>query len=327
MAAALAGSRQKNLIMDQDDSVSEPGRVCPLHYRYGAAALSRTEQDLHTDILYVAGGLYGNRPALDALERMADTERGNAQLLFNGDFHWFDIDPANFADVQRRVLAHQAISGNVEAELADGSGDAGCGCAYPDDVPHAVVDRSNLIHARLSRTALHDPYWRGELAALDFWRGVRIGDARVGVVHGDAESLAGWSFDARALRDPGRHAHHFDAFDKARCDVLASSHTCLPALARFGQYAVINNGAAGMPNFRGQLFGVVSRIALTPSPHPVLYGTRVGALHVDALALHYDIDAWLTEFRVQWPDGSAAALNYRDRILNGPGWTIDEARP
>ncbi|MBP6094934.1 MAG: hypothetical protein KBF58_02175 [Methyloversatilis sp.] len=309
-----------------EDSLAEPGRSCPLHYRYGAAALQRTEHDLHADTLYVAGGLYGNRPALDALGRMVDAERGNAQLLFNGDFHWFDVDPHNFADVQRRVLAHRAIAGNVEAELADGSGDAGCGCAYPDDVPHAVVDRSNRIHTELSRTARHDPHWRGELAALDFWRGVRIGDARVGVVHGDAESLAGWDFDARALRDPGRHAHHVGVFDKARCDILASSHTCLPALARFEQRAVINNGTAGMPNFREHLFGVVSRIALTPSPHPVLYGTRIGALHVDALALRYDVGAWLAEFNAQWPDGSPAALNYRDRILAGPAWTIAEAQ-
>lgn len=311
----------------RDDSLAEPGRSCPLRYRYGASALSRTEHDLHADTLYVAGGLYGNRPALDALERMVDAERGNAQLLFNGDFHWFDVTPAIFGDVQRRVLAHRAIAGNVEAELADGSGDAGCGCSYPDEVPQALVDRSNLIHAQLSRTARHDAHWRGELAALDFWCSVRVGDARVGVVHGDAESLAGWGFDARALRDPRRHAHHVDVFDKARCDVLAGSHTCLPALARFGQCAVINNGAAGMPNFRGHLFGVVSRIALTPSPHPVLYGTRIGALHVDALALRYDVDAWLTEFDAQWPDGSPAVLNYRDRILDGPGWTIAEAQP
>ncbi len=313
-------------MMDEDD-LSEPGRVCPLRYRYGAAALSRTGHDLNADTLYVAGGLYGNRPALDALEHMVEADGRNALLLFNGDFHWFDIDPLNFADVQRRVLAHHAIAGNVEAELADGSGDAGCGCAYPDDVPPAVVDRSNRIHAELSRTAQHDPHWRGELAALDFWRGVRIGDARVGVVHGDADSLAGWSFDARTLRDPGQRGRHVNAFTQAGCSVLASSHTCLPVLARFGRCAVINNGAAGMPNFHRQRFGVVSRIALTPSPHPALYGTRIGSLHVDALALHYDIDAWCAEFEAQWPEGSPAALSYRDRMLDGPPWTIAEARP
>lgn len=310
-----------------DDSLADPGRTCPLHYRYGAAALADNRADLVTDTLYVVGGLYGNRPALDALEHLFACERGDARLMFNGDFHWFDIDPACFGDVQRRVRAHDAIAGNVEAELADGSGDAGCGCSYPDDVPQALVDRSNLIHARLSRTARHDPHWRGELAALDFWRGVRIGDARVGVVHGDADSLAGWSFDARTLRQAASGARYTELFARARCDVFASSHTCLPALKRFDGRAVINNGAAGMPNFRDRPCGVISRIALTPSPHPVLYGTRVGALHVDALALDYDPAAWRAEFTAQWPDGSAAALNYRDRIDHGPGWTLEEAAP
>jgi hypothetical protein len=310
-----------------DDSLADPGRSCPLHYRYGAAALADTRADLVTDALYVVGGLYGNRPALDALEHLFARERGNARLMFNGDFHWFDIDPAGFGDVQRRVWAHDAIAGNVEAELADGSGEAGCGCSYPDDVPQALVDRSNLIHSQLSRTAGHDPHWRGELAALDFWRGVRIGDARVGVVHGDADSLAGWSFEARALQDAAHRARHLEQFRRAQCDVFASSHTCLPALKRFDGFAVINNGAAGMPNFRNRLCGVISRIALTPSPHPVLYGTRIGALHVEALALDYDPAAWRAEFTAQWPDGSAAALNYRDRIDHGPGWTLEEAAP
>ena len=38
------------------------------------------------------------------------------------------------------------------------------------------------------------------------------------------------------------------------------------------------------------------------------------------------VGAWLAEFNAQWPDGSPAALNYRDRILAGPAWTIAEAQ-
>lgn len=313
--------------MDDDIAHGRPGRSCPLHYRYGAGALASTAHDLAADTLYVVGGLYGNRPALDALARLLEAERGPVRVLFNGDFHWFDIDAAHFADVQRRVLAFDAIAGNVEAELADDAGDAGCGCAYPDEVPEAVVTRSNLIHARLSQTVRHDPMWRGELAALDYWRAVRVGEARVGVVHGDAEALAGWTFDARALHDPAQRTAHEAAFAAARCDVFASSHTCLPALARFNEGVVINNGAAGMPNFRDALHGVVSRIAIAPSPHSPLYGTRIRGVHVDALPLHYDSARWLDEFDSQWPAGSPAALNYRERILHGPAWTLREAAP
>lgn len=41
------------------------------------------------------------------------------------------------------------------------------------------------------------------------------------------------------------------AFAEASVDVFASTHTCLPALCRFDgdEKVVINNGAAGMPNF------------------------------------------------------------------------------
>ena len=137
-----------------------PGRVCPTSYRYSPRVFDR-EPELVADTLYVVGGLYGNVEALEAVERLAARERGSVALLFNGDFHWFDIDAAHFADVQRRVLAFDAIAGNVEAELADDADDAGCGCAYPDEVPEAVVTRSNLIHARLSQTVRHDPMWRG----------------------------------------------------------------------------------------------------------------------------------------------------------------------
>ena len=129
------------------------------------------------------------------------------------------------------------------------------------------------------------------------------------------------------LHDPAQRTAHEAAFAAARCDVFASSHTCLPALARFNEGVVINNGAAGMPNFRDALHGVVSRIAVAPSPHSPLYGTRIRGVHVDALPLHYDNARWLDEFDSQWPAGSPAALNYRERILHGPAWTLREAAP
>ena len=52
----------------------------------------------------------------------------------------------------RSLLAHHAIRGNVEAELASDE-DAGCGCAHPDYVGDDVVDRSNQIMTRLRATA------------------------------------------------------------------------------------------------------------------------------------------------------------------------------
>ena len=132
--------------------MSGPGRVCPLRYRYGPRAIAETKRrDART--LYVIGGLYGNLPALDAVEQMARLEDAAPTLCFNGDFNWFNVDDRAFAEVNLRVLANDAIQGNVEAELDAPKDDAGCGCAYPESVDAGVVERSNRIHARLKTTA------------------------------------------------------------------------------------------------------------------------------------------------------------------------------
>jgi hypothetical protein len=310
--------------------LNAPGRFCPARYRYGAAALAAA-QELTSRILYAAGGLYGNLPALDAIEALAAEEAGPVKLTFNGDFHWFDVAPPAFETVSRRVLGHCALQGNVEAELGPDGGDAGCGCVYPADVDDATVERSNLIHARLRETAAQFPAIVAQLSALPMYAVVRIGGQRVGIVHGDAESLAGWGFDGRALDDPRRFDWLARCFREADVDVFASSHTCLPALRGFEvdgrARAVINNGAAGMPNFRGGRHGVVTRIGLDPSPHPALYGLRVGALHVDALAVRYDHDAWIRDFLAQWPPGSAAHCSYFGRLLNGSSCGVGDAAP
>src|SRR5690606_22146824 len=109
-------------------------------------------------------GLYGNPFALDAVEALAASEAGPVSIVFNGDFNWFNVDDAGFAVINRRVLAHSAILGNVEAELGEAGDEAGCGCAYPDSVDAQTVARSNRIHARLKATAARHPEI---VAALD----------------------------------------------------------------------------------------------------------------------------------------------------------------
>jgi len=129
-----------------------PGRSCPLRYRYGAGAIARAPERA-AETLYVAGGLYGNLPALDAIEALAAAERRAVTVCFNGDFNWFDVDDGGFRAVNERVRAHDAIAGNVEAELVADDAGHGCGCAYPDSVEQTLVDRSNRIHARLRECA------------------------------------------------------------------------------------------------------------------------------------------------------------------------------
>ena len=209
--------------------MNEPGRVCPLRYRYGPRAVSEAKtRDART--LYVIGGLYGNVPALDAIEQMARLEEMPPTLCFNGDFNWFNVDDRAFAEINLRVLANDAIQGNVEAELDAPLDDAGCGCAYPDSVDAGVVERSNRIHAQLKATAARHGHLLQRIAHLPMVARYQVGDCRVGVVHGDAESLAGWRFDVNALDDPAQTAWREAMFEVAEVDVFASTHTCLPAL-------------------------------------------------------------------------------------------------
>ncbi len=308
--------------------VGVAGRYCPAHYGYAPAGFARAP-DFAADTLIVVGGLYGNLAALDAAETLLAAEAGDARLVFNGDFHWFDIDPDDFSAVDARVQRHVALRGNVETELAGDDDGAGCGCAYPDDVPDAEVARSNAILERLRRTAQSLPEARRGLGVLPMNRVATVGGLRVGLVHGDAESLAGWRFSREALDQP-EAATWLNAVRQASAiDVFAGSHTCLPALRQFalpaGALTVINNGAAGMPNFSGAPHGVATRISTRPSRAPTLYGMRHGALHIDAEALPYDRRAWLAQFLRDWPAGSAAHVSYWKRIAAGPDYDLASA--
>jgi predicted phosphodiesterase len=304
--------------------VSQPGRSCPTSYRYGPRAL-RTGPSLEVDSVWIAGGLYGNPFALAALVEAYEGERGAKALVFNGDFHWFDVDAADFGRINDVVLAFHATRGNVETELATPQDGAGCGCGYPEWVDDGTVERSNRIIERLRATARTLPHTLAPLAALPMHLVVRVGDARVAVVHGDAASLAGWNFSQEALAAEGGLRHAREAFAAAGVDVFASSHTCLPVLQGFsGARVLVNNGAAGMPNFRGERYGLATRIALAP-PAESIYGVRCGKLFVDAVPVRYDHAAWERRFVEQWPPGADAYESYFRRIVDGPQYARESA--
>jgi hypothetical protein len=305
------------------------GRMCPADYRYAPSTFDRAP-DVDADPLYVVGGLYGNLAALNEVERLAAEE--GATVVFNGDFHWFDADRTWFAEIDARVARHRAIRGNVETEIARPADiGAGCGCAYPASVAEDVVRRSNEILIDLRRAAATLPGTAARLAALPMHLVAAVGAARIGIVHGDATGLAGWSFARDALDDSAAVADLNAVHRAARVDVFASTHTCLAVLRDFelraGRLTIVNNGAAGMPNFSGSRFGLISRIATTPSPHRPLYGIVRDGVHVDALALPYDNDAFLARFLACWPNGSSAHASYFQRIAAGPDHTIEQAWP
>lgn len=311
-----------------------PGRSCPLHYRYAPSVFARSAP-LACEVLYLVGGLYGNEAALDAVLALFDREAGPKRLVFNGDFNWFDVDPAVFGRLNRRVLEFDALRGNVETELA-GEGadfdDAGCGCAYPDWVGDDIVDRSNRIMQRLRATARTLPGLTRRLADLPMWCRIDVGGVRVAVVHGDAQSLAGWGFAQEVLRNPGHQQQLRAWFEAANVDAFACSHTCLPVFHTVAMHGrafapiVLNNGAAGMPNFRGDGAGLLTRIAVRAFDGP---GRRFGLvrerIHLDAIAVPFDRRRWAQQFLQQWPEGSDAHASYWQRIAQGPAYEPADA--
>jgi len=306
------------------DQTQTPGRSCPLRYRYGAAAIG-CAPFVETDTLYVVGGLYGNVEALEMIEQMVATEKGAVSLCFNGDFNWFNVDDESFRMVMSKVLRYDAVLGNVEAELGAGGDEAGCGCAYPDSVDTSVVERSNRIHARLKETASRHPDLTDRLAALPMYARYQVGDCRIGVVHGDADSLAGWRFSRAELAQPDSIQWLKQAFEQANADVFASSHTCEPVLHPVhrdqGLGAVINNGAAGMPNYPRKLSGLITRISRVAVERSSLLGTRVSerltikGVEVAAITVPYQHEMWQSRFLANWPEGSDAHASYYARIM------------
>jgi len=293
------------------------GRDCPLDYRLAADAFAGAAL-FQCESLYVVGGLYGNRQALAALQRRLAAEPG-ARVVFNGDAHWFDRDPAIFLQIEQGLADHLALRGNVETELgrAEDSG-AGCGCAYPPSVDDGLVARSNAIQAELQRTVQGLPGMARRLAARPASALVEVGGRRVAISHGDERSLAGWNCAREALAEPARQQQLDDWLRLNRLSLLATSHTCAAAALNLRHGALINNGAAGMPNFAGGRYGLLSRIASTPHP-AALYRCERDGLFIEAVPLNYGHDDFLADFDRQWPTASPAALSYRARILGQLG--------
>jgi hypothetical protein len=324
-------SRSSLPYKEQGEQIVRPlsaGRVCPRDYVYDPAVFARPV-DFAAETLYVAGGLYGNLAAAQAIERLAAAERGRVTIVYNGDFHWFDADDAWFDAVERAVAPHHALRGNVETEIAriiDVG--AGCGCAYPPVIADEVVVRSNQILSGLRSVAALAPDARARLAALPMHLVADVGGLRVGIVHGDAASLAGWGFTRENLTAAGP-AMLEDLQARSRIDIFASTHTCLAllhdAVLPGGRLTVINNGAAGMPNFAGIRHGLVSRIAATPAPHRPAYGFIRDDVHIDAIPVDYDHRQFFHRFLARWPAGTPAHLSYARRIFEGPTYTIAQA--
>jgi hypothetical protein len=315
-----------------------PGRSCPVAYRYRAEDLAEPAAfAAHT--VYVVGGLYGNTHALEAVLRRAATEPTVPEVVFNGDFHYLDAQPAAFAAVAEAVMARRATLGNVEYALYAQDAELGCGCDYPDYIADQVVADSNAVVDRLRATAAEFPEHLARLAQLPRHLTATLGGHRVGIVHGDLESLAGWRLALEAIEPADPDARRQTGWSgtptsprdiaewcaRAGVDILCCTHTGLPYAQDIDRnsergpdrYLVANNGSAGLPNLGGRRHGVITRLSLDPSvPADSLYGIQLAGARFDALPVRYDTQRWEQEFLDTWPPGTPGHRGYHARIID-----------
>jgi hypothetical protein len=116
-------------------------------------------------------------------------------------------------------------------------------------------------------------------------------------------------------------------FEQAQVDVFASTHTCLPVFQQFSVPGrdrsawVLNNGAAGMPNFQGDAAGLLTRIARTPWVGAQRRcAVQAHGLHLEAIAIEIPAAPAQARFLQQWPEGSDAHASYFSRIAAGPAY-------
>lgn len=294
----------------------DAGRVCPVDYRLAPDAFAGAPTEA-CDVLYVVGGLYGNPFALDAVDALVAREQGSVRVVLNGDVHWFDKTAENFANIERRIACYTPLVGNVEAELRrQVDVGVGCGCAYPECTGDDAVSRSNRIHKKLSEAVDAHPELKEPLVDRPSTATMMVAGKKVAITHGDEQLLGGWACSRESLQDVLRQ-DELDRWMAANdVDVFTTTHTCAPAALALARGLVINNGAAGLPNFTGQHFGLAVRVATTPHPD-ALFGAERDGLYVEAVPVRYDHDAFLTWFDDLWPAASPAAVSYRARIVEG----------
>ena len=299
-----------------------PGRSCPIHYRYNPAVLATLEPQPINHTVYVIGGLYGNHLALEQILTLQQADH-DPTLVFNGDFNWFNKTSDNFQNINREVLRHLAIAGNVEKELIHPDDSIGCGCSYPGWVTDDTVLRSNEIIKQLQKTASKFPEILNKLNKLPITMRVNLGETRVLILHGDPESLAGWGLSFELLNQSSHQEKLKDWFGQTQVDIICCTHTCLPAVKRLKianqEKLIINNGAAGMGNFLNDSSGLIIRISSQACPDAVesCYQTHLNGLYLDLVKINFDDLQWQQKFTEDWPAGSPAYESYFSRIQNG----------
>ena len=164
---------------------------------------------------------------------------------------------------------------------------------------------------------LNDIKERSKNLVLDFF------GKKIAITHGDEKSMSGWECSIDNLKLESRKKELDNWFKENDIDILATTHTCLPAVYDNGRNIVINNGAAGMANIQGQTFGLITRIAIS-SHEKAIYSEYRNGLYVELVKVDFDIEKFKIWFEKVWPDDSPASISYKNRIINGTSLAIED---
>ncbi|MGX7112761.1 hypothetical protein [Gemella cuniculi] len=301
--------------------MEEKGRNCSIDYILKKDWLEKVKK-IDKEVVYIVGGLYGNRFALDIINNFSKKE--NAQIIFNGDMHWFDVQKDDFLKIENLSKNSIKLLGNVEYELISKNNFLGCGCNYPKNVDSGVVERSNIIHNMMKNNLTEDSVLK-EIKKRSKTMVIDLFGKKVAITHGDEKSMSGWECSHDNLKNKTRQNELDSWFVKNNVDILATTHTCLPALYNNGKNIVVNNGAAGMANLKGTTYGLITRIAKSQHKEAII-SEKIADIYVELVKIDFSIDDFLEWFEICWDENSPASISYKNRILNGTTLERDEIK-
>jgi len=234
----------------------------------------------------IGGGAYGNLQALDAFDRLGrDLGIPPGNVIHNGDIAAYCADPASCIALAR-ARGWPVIKGNIEAQLAAGLDDCGCGFAAGS----TCEGLSALWYAHADRTLGDaDRQW---MAGLPDHLNFTLAGRRFAVVHGSPGRINRFMFASLS------HADFARELDLAGSDAVIAGHTGIPFIRPVGRRLWANPGVLGLPANEG-----------TPRVWVLLLEAGPAGIRFTHLALTYDAGTAARRLHAAGlPEGYSAAL-------------------
>lgn len=236
--------------------------------------------------LLIFGGAYSNLEATAAvLAEVARLGIPPERVICTGDVVAYGADAVATATLVRDFGCH-VVMGNCEESLASGTAD--CGCGFPED--SACQRLSSAWFTYADRTVGTD--LRTWMAGLPRRIDVKIGGARLAVVHGGAESINQFIFASTPA------SIKIAEIDRTGVDGIIGGHCGLPFTQVIEGRLWHNSGAVGMPANDG-----------TTSVWYSVLEAKGDAISIEHHMLEYDHKLAAEKMRrAGLPEGYAAAL-------------------